>query len=43
MSEEDFMNKIKNKYTVDETIERQLREAYKNATATNDEFVDNLF
>lgn len=43
MDEEDYINKIKNKYTVDEVIERQLREAYKNATATNDEMVDVLF
>ena len=43
MDEEDYINKIKNKSTVDEVIERQLREAYKNATATNDEMVDVLF
>ncbi len=43
MDEEDFMNKIKGKYTVDETTERQLREAYKNATWKNDEIIDNLF
>ena len=43
LDEEDFINKIKNKYTVDEVIERQLREAYKNATWKNDEEVDLLF
>lgn len=31
LSEDDFINKIKDKYTVDEIQERQLREAYKNA------------
>ncbi len=31
MSEEDFIAKIKNKYEVDEIVESQLREAYKNA------------
>lgn len=31
MSEEDFIEKIKWKYDVDEVVERQLREAYKNA------------
>lgn len=31
MNEDDFINKIKDKYTVDEIQERQLREAYKNA------------
>lgn len=31
MNEDDFLKKIKDKYTVDEIQERQLREAYKNA------------
>lgn len=31
MSEEDFITKIKGKYEVDEMVEWQLREAYKNA------------
>ena len=43
MDEEDYINKIKSKYTVDEIIESQLREAYKNATWKNDEMVDLLF
>lgn len=36
MDEEDFINKIKNKYTVGEVEERQLREAYKNAMWIDD-------
>jgi hypothetical protein len=31
MSEEDFISKIKWKYEIDEIVESQLREAYKNA------------
>jgi hypothetical protein len=31
MDEDDFIKKIKDKYTVDEMQEHQLREAYKNA------------
>jgi hypothetical protein len=31
MSEEDYITKIKNKYEVDEIVEQQLRDAYKNA------------
>lgn len=37
MSEEDFITKIKWKYDVDEVVERQLREAYKNANWIDDE------
>ena len=34
--EDDFINKIKDKYTVDEIQERQLREAYKNEMHIDD-------
>lgn len=40
MNEEDFITKIKNKYTVDEIQERQLREAYKNAMWIDDGPID---
>ncbi len=40
MNEDDFINKIKDKYTVDEIQERQLREAYKNAMWIDDEPAD---
>jgi hypothetical protein len=43
LSEDDYIWKIKGKYTVDETIESQLREAYKKATQTDDEYTDLLF
>ena len=43
LSEDDYIWKIKWKYTVDETIESQLREAYKKATQTDDEYTDLLF
>ena len=43
LDEDDFIGKIKWKYTVDETIESQLREAYKKATQTDDEYTDLLF
>lgn len=36
LDEDDFINKIKWKYTVGETEERQLREAYKNALGIDD-------
>ena len=36
MNEDDFLNKIKDKYTVDEIQESQLREAYKNAMWIDD-------
>ena len=35
LDEDDFIKKIKAKYEVDEIIEQQLRDAYKNATATD--------
>lgn len=40
MNEDDFLKKIKDKYTVDEIQERQLREAYKNAMWIDDEPAD---
>lgn len=40
LDEEDFMKKIKDKYTVDEIQERQLREAYKMANGIDDWPVD---
>ena len=40
LDEDDFINKIKDKYTVDEIQERQLREAYKNALWIDDEPAD---
>ena len=43
LDEDDFINKIKGKYTVDEIVEWQLREAYKKATQTDDEYTDLLF
>lgn len=43
LDEDDFINKIKWKYTVGETEERQLREAYKNALGIDDDNTpDNL-
>jgi hypothetical protein len=36
LDEDDFINKIKWKYTVGEAEERQLREAYKNALGIDD-------
>ena len=36
MNEDDFLKKIKDKYTVDEIQERQLREAYQNAVSAVD-------
>lgn len=35
MDEEDYIKKIKAKYEVDEIVEWQLRDAYKNATSTD--------
>lgn len=40
MNEDDFIKKIKDKYTVDEMQESQLREAYKNAMWIDDGPVD---
>lgn len=40
LSEEDFITKIKGKYEVDEIIEWQLREAYKNANWIDSDPVD---
>lgn len=40
MDEDDFIKKIKDKYTVDEMQEHQLREAYKNALWIDDGPVD---
>jgi hypothetical protein len=40
MDEDDFIRKIKNKYTVDDIIETQLREAYKNNMWIDDGPVD---
>lgn len=40
MSEEDFISKIKWKYEVDEIVEGQLREAYKNANWIDSDPVD---
>lgn len=43
LDEDDFINKIKWKYTVGEAEERQLREAYKNALGIDDNNIpDNL-
>ena len=42
LDEDDFINKIKGKYTVDEITEWQLRDAYKKAVNTDD-IVDELF
>jgi hypothetical protein len=41
MNEDDFIKKIKGKYEVDEIVEWQLRDAYKNATS-EDNNPDNL-
>lgn len=41
MDEDDYIKKIKGKYEVDEIVERQLRDAYKNATS-EDNNPDNL-
>ena len=43
LDENDFINKIKEKYTVDEMQEDQLREAYKKALNTDEEVADLLF
>lgn len=40
MSEEDFIAKIKNKYEVDEIVESQLRDAYKNANSIDSDTVE---
>ena len=40
MSEDDFINKIKNKYEVDEIVESQLRDAYKMANNIDSEPVE---
>lgn len=40
MDEDDFIQKIRNKYTVDDVIETQLREAYKNVMHIDDGPVD---
>lgn len=40
LDEDDFINKIKGKYTVDEIVEWQLREAYKNANSIDSDTVD---
>ena len=40
LDEDDFIKKIKDKYTVDEIQERQLREAYKNAMQIDDAVAD---
>lgn len=40
LDEEDFMKKIKDKYTVDEIQERQLRDAYKMANGIDDGLID---
>lgn len=40
MDENDYIRKIANKYTLDETIESQLRQAYKNATGKNEPISD---
>lgn len=36
LDEDDFIGKIKGKYTVDEIVEQQLRDAYKKATTEED-------
>lgn len=36
LDEDDFINKVKSKYEVDDVVESQLREAYKNATTEAD-------
>lgn len=43
LDEDDFINKIKGKYTVDEITEWQLRDAYKKAVNTDEDIVDALF
>lgn len=43
LDEDDFINKIKGKYTLDEFTEWQLRDAYKKAVNTDDDIVDALF
>ena len=43
LDEDDFIGKIKNKYTVDDIVESQLREAYQNALKTAEESSDLLF
>lgn len=40
LSEDDYIGKIKGKYEVDEIIEKQLREAYQNATKKDDDIID---
>lgn len=36
LSEDDYIKKISNKYAIDDVIERQLRDAYKNANGIDD-------
>ena len=43
LDEDDFINKIKSKYTVDDIVEWQLREAYQKALKTAEESSDLLF
>lgn len=43
LDEDDFIGKIKSKYTVDDIVEWQLREAYQNALKTAEESSDLLF
>lgn len=42
MNEDDWIKQIKGKYEVDEVVERQLREAYKNAMSIDTWSLDNL-
>ena len=43
LDEDDFIGKIKSKYTVDDIVEWQLREAYQKALKTAEESLDLLF
>ena len=43
LDEDDFIGKIKSKYTVDDIVEWQLREAYQKALKTAEESSDLLF
>lgn len=43
LDEDDFIGKIKSKYTVDDVVEWQLREAYQKALKTAEESSDLLF
>lgn len=43
LDEDDYISKIKWKYTVDDVIERQLRDAYKNANGIDDTPSEMLF